>query len=209
MIAMLLRKPVLILCLFLWLFPVSGFSATLLVWGDSLSAAYGIPLEQGWVALLQTRLNERSNEPWQVINASISGQTSSEGRYRLAPVLEKAQPDIMLLGLGSNDGLQGKSIKALQANLNDMVGMARAQGAQVLLLGSLIPPNYGAVYTSAFARVYTDVSIGQKIPRVPFLLEGVATDFDLMQGDGLHPTAAAQPRLLENVWAYLEPMLSL
>jgi len=204
---MLIRKLVYILCLFLWVYPASGVSSTLLVWGDSLSAAYGIKVEQGWVALLQTRLDEKKSKPWRVINGSITGQTSSEGKTRLGAALEKTQPDIMLLGLGSNDGLQGKSLKALQANLDEMVEMARSQGAQVLLLGNLIPPNYGAVYTDGFSRVYSDVSAGQNIPRVPFLLDGVANDFDLMQGDGLHPTAAAQPRLLENVWTYLEPML--
>ena len=122
-------------------------------------------------------------------------------------MLEKVQPDIVLLGLGSNDGLQGKSLKKLQTNLNDMVDMANVQDTQVLLLGNLIPPNYGAVYSNGFAKVYTDISTQQAIPLVPFLLEGVATDFDLMQGDGLHPTAEAQPRILENVWVYLEPML--
>ena len=207
MIAMLLRRSVLVLSLFLCIFPVSGFSATLLVWGDSLSAAYGIPIEQGWVALLQGRLDEKSPQHWQVINASISGQTSNGGRVRLAEMLKKVEPDIVLLGLGSNDGLQGKSLKNLQANLNDMVDMASLQDAQVLLLGSLIPPNYGAVYSNGFAKVYTDISTQQAIPLVPFLLEGVATDFDLMQGDGLHPTVEAQPRILENVWTYLEPML--
>jgi acyl-CoA thioesterase-1 len=207
LIAMLLRRSVFVLSLFLGVFPVNGFSATLLVWGDSLSAAYGMPIEQGWVALLQGRLDEKSSRQWQVINASISGQTSNGGRVRLSEVLEKVQPDIVLLGLGSNDGLQGKSLKNLQANLSDMVDMASLQDTQVLLLGSLIPPNYGAVYSNGFAKVYTDISTQQAIPLVPFLLEGVATDFDLMQGDGLHPTAEAQPRILENVWTHLEPML--
>ncbi len=207
MIAILLRKHIPALCLFLWVFPASGFSATLLVWGDSLSAAYGIKVEQGWVALLQARLNDKTSEQWRVVNASISGETSNGGKARLSGVLAKEKPDILLLGLGSNDGLQGKSLKNLKVNLDDMVEMAKDQAAQVLLLGNLIPPNYGAVYSNGFARVYSDISDQQAIPLVPFLLEGVATDFELMQSDGLHPTAEAQPRILENVWPYLEAML--
>lgn len=207
MIAMLIRQQFRAMCLILWFFPVSGFSATLLVWGDSLSAAYGLQVEQGWVALLQARLNEKTPEQWQVINASVSGETTNGGRVRLLEELKKQQPDILLLGLGSNDGLQGKSLKNLKTNLDNMVEMAKAQDTQVLLLGNLIPPNYGAVYSNGFAKVYADISVQQAIPLVPFLLDGVATDFDLMQGDGLHPTAEAQPRILDNVWPYLEAML--
>jgi acyl-CoA thioesterase-1 len=207
LITMLLRKPVLLLCLFLWVHPANASATTLLVWGDSLSAAYGINLEQGWVALLQARLNEKSPRQWRVINASISGETSNGGRARLLAALEESKPDIVLLGLGSNDGLLGKSLGNLKINLNKMIEMARARDAQVLLLGNLIPPNYGAAYTTGFAKVYTDISSEEAIPMVPFLLEGVATEFELMQNDGLHPTAEAQPRILDNVWPYLEPML--
>lgn len=207
MIAMLIRKHIPALCLFLSMIPVSGFSATLLVWGDSLSAAYGIPVDKGWVALLQMRLEDKYPDQWQVINASISGETSNGGRLRLPTALTEQQPDILLLGLGSNDGLQGKSLKQLNSNLKEMVERAKQQGSRVLLLGNLIPPNYGATYTSGFAKVYTDISAQQSIPLVPFLLEGVATDFSLMQKDGLHPTAMAQLRILDNVWPYLENML--
>ncbi len=207
MIAMLIRKPVSALCLFLWIVPMSSLSSTLLVWGDSLSAAYGIPVEKGWVALLQARLEDKYPNQWQVVNASISGETSNGGRVRLPSMLAEQQPDILLLGLGSNDGLQGKSLKHLNANLKEMVQGAKQQGAKVLLLGSLMPPNYGVGYSNGFAKVYSDISDQQAIPLVPFLLEGVATDFDLMQGDGLHPTAEAQPRILENIWPYLEAML--
>jgi acyl-CoA thioesterase-1 len=202
-----LLKPVLVLCLYLSAYPGSGVAATLLVMGDSLSAAYGIKLEQGWVALLQARLNEKAHQNWRVINASISGETSNGGKARLSAALEEAKPDIVLLGLGSNDGLMGRSLRNLKINLNGMIEMAGSRDAKVLLLGSLIPPNYGTAYTTGFARVYTDISSEGNIPLVPFLLEGVATDFDLMQNDGLHPTAAAQPRILDNVWPYLEPML--
>ncbi len=207
MIAMLFRKPLLVLCLYLSAYPGSGIAATLLVMGDSLSSAYGIKLEQGWVALLQARLNEKSEQHWRVINASISGETSNGGKTRLPAALKEAKPDIVLLGLGSNDGLMGRPLRNLKINLNDMVEMARSQDAKVLLLGNLIPPNYGSAYTGGFAKVYTDISSEEGISLVPFLLEGVATDFDLMQNDGLHPTAEAQPQILDNVWPYLEPML--
>ncbi len=204
---MLLRRLVLVLCFYLWVYPTQGVAATLLVMGDSLSAAYGIKLEQGWVALLQARLNEKSQQHWRVINASISGETSNGGKARLSVTLEQEKPDIVLLGLGSNDGLMGRSLRNLKANLNDMIEMARSQDAKILLLGNLIPPNYGEAYTSGFAKVYTDISSEESVPMVPFLLEGVATDFDLIQSDGLHPTAEAQPQILDNVWPYLEPML--
>ena len=207
MIAIPFRKQLLILCLLLGGFPVSGLPATLLVLGDSLSAAHGLQVEQGWVALLQARLNEQSSPAWRVVNASISGETSSGGRARLADILDEGPADIVLLGLGSNDGLQGKSLAQLKANLNAMLDIAKASGAQVLLLGNLIPPNYGPVYSNGFAKVYSDISTQQEIPLVPFLLEGVATEFDLMQADGLHPTAKAQPRILENVWPYLQALL--
>jgi acyl-CoA thioesterase-1 len=207
LIAMLFQRPVLVLCFYLLICPASGAAATLLVMGDSLSAAYGIKVDQGWVALLQMRLDAKTEQHWQVINASVSGETSNGGKTRLSAILEEAKPDIVLLGLFSNDGLMGRPLRNLQTNLNEMIENSESQGAKVLLLGNLIPPNYGSVYTSGFAKVYTDLSSQEGIPMVPFLLEGVATDFDLMQNDGLHPTAEAQPKILDNVWPYLEPML--
>jgi len=194
------------LILLLWTISMTVRSETLLVWGDSLSAAYNIPVEQGWVTLLQQRLEQRDGN-WRVANGSVSGETSAGGLTRLPEALARETPQLLIIGLGSNDGLQGKPLKLLKHNLNAMIDLAKAQGARVLLLGNMIPPNYGAPYANGFARVYQDISAEQGIPLVPFLLEGVATDFDLVQADGLHPTAAAQMRLLENVWPYLEPML--
>lgn len=180
---------------------------TLLVWGDSLSAAYNIPVDQGWVSLLQQRLNQRDGNIWRVVNGSVSGEISGGGLARLPDALARDKPALLILGLGSNDGLQGKPLSLLKNNLQAMIDQAKQQGAQVLLLGNKIPPNYGAAYANGFEKVYLDISSEQHIPLVPFLLEGVATDFDLMQGDGLHPTAVAQAHLLENVWPYLEPLL--
>lgn len=190
-------------------FSMAARSQTLLVWGDSLSAAYNIPLEQGWVSLLQQRLDQREGNTWRVINGSISGEISGGGLARLPEALVRESPQLLILGLGSNDALQGKVLPKLKDNLNEMITLARGQGAQVLLLGNRIPPNYGAPYANGFAKVYTDISDEQSIPLVPFLLDGVATDFDLMQEDGLHPTAPAQALILENVWPYLEPLLGI
>jgi len=206
-IAMLMRKHISVFCLICCLLLVNSFAATLLVWGDSLSSAYGIPVERGWVSLLQARLDKRSAMPWRVINGSISGETADGGLTRLPAALTEYQPDIVTLGLGSNDGLQGKPLAYLKGRLTRMIELAQARGARVLLLGNRIPPNYGARYADGFAGVYTDLANDKAIPAVPFLLAGVATDFDLMQRDGLHPTAEAQARLLENVWPFLEDIL--
>jgi acyl-CoA thioesterase-1 len=208
MIATKLSKLFVAFFVYLWLLSSPVFSATMLVWGDSLSAAYNIPVEQGWVAQLEQRLQNQVDSDWTVINGSVSGETSGGGLARLAAVLSEVQPDIFILGLGSNDGLRGQSLKQLNANLSEMIALTDSVGAKTLLLGNRIPPNYGKVYTSGFAAVYTDISTQKGVPLVPFLLEGVASDFALMQSDGLHPTAAAQARLLENVWSYLEPVLS-
>lgn len=202
---------VLVILLFVGMgsFSMAVRSQTLLVWGDSLSAAYNIPLEQGWVSLLQQRLDQREGNTWRVVNGSISGEISGGGLARLPEALTRESPQLLILGLGSNDGLQGKVLPNLKDNLNEMISLARGQGAQVLLLGNRIPPNYGAPYANGFTKVYTDISDQHSIPLVPFLLDGVATDFDLMQDDGLHPTAAAQVLILENVWPYLEPLLGI
>ncbi|MEZ5448785.1 MAG: arylesterase [Thiolinea sp.] len=175
----------------------------ILVWGDSLSAAYGIPIEQGWVSLLQEKLGEA----YQVINGSISGETTIGGLTRLPKALEDYQPDYLLLELGANDGLRGLSTTNMQDNLNQMIEQAQQAGAEVVLLGIRIPPNYGMVYTQKFDQVFSDLASQHEIPLLPFLLDKVALDYDLMQEDGLHPTAEAQPLILENVWPVLEPVL--
>ncbi len=207
MIATLPGRLIQVFFIFLWTFSMTARSETLMVWGDSLSAAYNIPVEQGWVSLLQQRLNQRDGNAWQVVNGSISGEISGGGLTRLPDALKRDTPTLFILGLGSNDGLQGKPLPLLKNNLQAMIDQAKGQGAQVLLLGNKIPPNYGAAYANGFEKVYADIAAEKAIPLVPFLLDGVATDFDLMQSDGLHPTMAAQALILENVWPHLEPML--
>jgi acyl-CoA thioesterase-1 len=178
----------------------------ILVVGDSLSAGYGIELRDGWVTLLQQRLAQQGY-PHTVVNASISGDTTAGGRARLADALKRHRPEIVILELGANDGLRGLSLGATRANLEAMIKAAQSAGARVLLIGIQLPPNYGPDYTGKFRAIYTDLARDYNLPLVPFLLEGVALTPKLMQPDGLHPRAAAQPRLLDNVWPYLEPLL--
>ena len=176
---------------------------TLLVMGDSLSAAYGIEAERGWVSLLQARLDGKAR----VINASISGETSSGGASRLPALLGQHAPDIVLLELGGNDGLRGLPPGQFEANMRRMIEAGQAEGAEVLLLGIDIPPNYGRAYREAFTGVYRRLADDYELAWVPFLLEGIALEDELMQDDGIHPTAAAQPRILDNVWPELAPLL--
>lgn len=191
--------------------PVSAFAAQanafrLMVLGDSLSASYGIAQQSGWVSLLADRLDQQGF-PVEVINAAISGDTTAGGRSRLGAALERHQPDLVLLELGGNDGLQGLPVKAMRANLDAMIEQAHASGAKVLLLGIKIPPNYGKRYTEAFERAFVEVAKDNDVPLVPFILDQVATDPRLMQDDGIHPTAAAQKQILDNVWPSLKPLL--
>lgn len=176
---------------------------TLLVMGDSLSAAYGIEEEQGWVALLAERLEGEA----QVVNASISGETTSGGAQRFADILRQRQPDIVLLELGGNDGLRGLPPAQMRANLASMIEQSQQADAEVLLLGIDIPPNYGQAYRDAFTGVFHSLADEYALSLVPFLLEDVALNTQLMQSDGIHPTAEAQPIILDNVWPELEPML--
>ncbi|WP_290788460.1 arylesterase [Halomonas sp.] len=176
---------------------------TLLVMGDSLSAAYGIETDEGWVSLLEARLDGKA----QVINASISGETSAGGASRLPELLGQHAPDIVLLELGGNDGLRGLPPGQFEANLRRMIEASLQAEAEVLLLGIDIPPNYGRAYRDAFTGVFHRLADDFDLPLVPFLLEGVALDEALMQGDGIHPTAAAQSRILENVWPELVELL--
>ncbi len=175
----------------------------LLVMGDSLSAAYGIEREAGWVSLLQARLDGKAR----VVNASISGETSSGAAARLPDLLGQHEPDIVVLELGGNDGLRGLPPGQFAANMTAMIEASQASGAEVLLLGIDIPPNYGQAYRDAFTGVYTRLADEFELPLVPFLLEGVALEETLMQDDGIHPTAEAQPIILENVWPELAPLL--
>lgn len=178
----------------------------ILVFGDSLSAAYGIELEAGWVARLQRRLRD-AGQPHEIVNASLSGETTAGGRARLPALLADGPFELVILELGGNDGLRGLSLEQTEDNLRAMIQAARSAGAQVLLLGMRLPPNYGSTYTEGFARIYARLAEELAVPLVPFLLEGVATDTALMQPDRIHPRAEAQSRLLDNVWPELVPLL--
>ena len=177
---------------------------TILVWGDSLSAAYGIPFEQGWVNLLQKQLGTA----YQISNGSISGETTAGGLSRLPKALNDTKPDYVLFELGANDGLRGIDPRVTRQNLEQMIKLAQANHATVVLIGIKVPPNYGAAFTEQFEAVFSDLAKQYKLPFVPFLLEGVADNWDLVQADGLHPTAEAQSKLLSNVWPVLEPVLT-
>lgn len=181
---------------------------TLLVLGDSISAAYGIETEQGWVHLLARRLAALETDVV-VVNASVSGETTGGGVVRLPGSLERHAPDVVVIELGGNDGLRGYPIARIRDNLTRMVSMGREAGADVLLVGMFVPPNYGERYMNGFHQNFHSVAAEAGIPLIPFLLEGVATVPGLMQDDGIHPTAEAQERLLDNVWPTLAPMLGL
>lgn len=176
---------------------------TILVMGDSLSAAYGIDPQAGWVNLLKQRLGDEH----EVVNASISGETTSGGAARLPDVIGQYHPDIVLLELGGNDGLRGLSPQQMQVNLSKMIERSQKEDAQVLLLGIEVPPNYGPAYSDAFRGVFTQLANDYQIPLLPFLLKGVDLD-TMLQNDGIHPTAEAQPIILDNVWQQLSPLLS-
>lgn len=175
---------------------------TILVLGDSISAAYGIPRERGWVAMLDEQLPAH-----QVINASISGETTEGGRQRLPALLKRHNPDVVVIELGGNDGLRGFQLTRIRENLREMVAASQRAGASVLLLGMKIPPNYGRRYTEGFEGNFAEVATEFDVPLVPFLLDGVATVEGMMQDDRIHPTVAAQPRLLDNVLARLPALI--
>jgi acyl-CoA thioesterase I len=179
----------------------------ILVFGDSISAGYGLArVEQGWVELLRTRLNTQGYG-YQVVNASVSGETTAGGLARLPRALELHHPKIVILELGGNDGLRALPITQMRANLTQMVELASAAGAKVQLLGMRMPPNYGPEYTEQFAMVFSELARDKKLPLVPFLLTDIALSSTLLQSDDIHPNAAGQPILLENVWPTLKPLL--
>ena len=195
--------------LFLLLPVISEFSLakqpTVLVMGDSLSAGYGIQLEQSWVTLLQQELVKSTQS--KVINASVSGETSGGGLARLPALLSKHKPDVVIIELGGNDGLRGQPINIMQDNLQAMITASQTVGADVLLAGMQIPPNYGPRYTKQFKETYVKLAEKNNISLVPFLLENVAAQSNLIQKDGIHPTAEAQPIILKNVLPVLVPLL--
>lgn len=188
----------------------SAYSApkTLLVLGDSLSAEYGLERGSGWANLLQQRLQQHRLATT-VVNASISGDTTIGGRNRLPALMEQHKPQLLVIELGSNDALRGLSLKSSQDNLQAMIDLARQKQAQVLLVGMQIPPNYGPDYTRRFAQMYQQLAQQNKVALVPFFMEGIATDMSLFQADRIHPNESAQPRLLDNVWPRLKPLLGL
>ena len=183
---------------------IAAAQQTILVFGDSLSAAYGIPREAGWVSLLQQEL-QRSHPQYRIINASISGETTTGGLQRIAAALHQYKPAIVIFELGANDSLRGEPITGIEANLTAIIKQARKTHAKVLLLGMQLPPNYGADYAAQFKALYPKLAQQRHVALVPFFLKGVAPE--QFQADNLHPTAQAQPRILQNVLQELKPLL--
>ena len=187
--------------------PADAAAPVILVFGDSISAGYGLPrVEQGWVALLQARLRDQGYG-YQVVNASVSGETTQGGLARLPRALNLHHPAIVVLELGGNDGLRALPAAQMRDNLSRMAELAEAAGATVALLGMRMPPNYGPQYAAQFAQAYSDLARDKKLPFVPFVLVGIALSPGLMQADGIHPNEAGQPQLLDNVWPVLKPLL--
>lgn len=186
--------------------PVHALGGVILVLGDSVSSAYGIDVKSGWVQLMQKRLDEQ-NANFRVVNASISGDTTKGGAARLPAALERHAPDVVVVELGGNDGLRGMQLSETRANLERIIVDAKKSGARVLLLGMRLPPNYGPAYTDAFHAIYEELADRYQVARVPFLFKGIGGVEDMMQADGIHPRAEAQPLMLENVWPYLQPLL--
>lgn len=181
---------------------------TLLIMGDSLSAAYGVQTEEAWVTLLRQRLDEQGFSGWEVVNASISGETTDGGLRRLPDLLERHEPEIVLIELGGNDGLRGFPPRVISQNISKMVEQSQDINARVLLVGMQIPPNYGKPYTEAFAAIFPELAERYDTELVPFFLADIYDKEGLMQDDDIHPTAEAQGQLLDNVWPVLEPMLA-
>ena len=186
--------------------PAALAARTILVFGDSLSAAYGLAANQGWVHLLEQRIAQTGLD-WHVVNASVSGETTAGGLRRLPEDLRRHKPSLVVIELGANDALRGQPIAAMRSNLEQMIRLARAAHAEVVLVGIMIPPNYGIDYAAEFRDLYATLAKKANVALVPFLLRGVVERPDLFQADQLHPTAAAQPMLLDNVWPVVEPLL--
>ena len=186
--------------------PKTGVTKTVLVLGDSLSAAHNIAANEGWAHLLEVRLG-KMEPPWRVVNASISGETTLSGRHHLPELLETYKPAVVVLELGANDGLRGLPLDAMSDNLAAMIDMAQKAHARVLLLGIELPVNYGPRYRDGLRAVYAGLAQRKHTALVPFLLQGVALDPSRMQEDGLHPTAAGEPAVFATVWSALAPLL--
>lgn len=186
--------------------PTPRAQRTVLVMGDSLSAAYGLQASQGWVALTADRI-ARAKPGWRVVNASVSGETTAGGKARVAGALARHKPAVVVIELGANDGLRGLPLAQTRANLDAMIRSAKAAGARVLLLGMRMPPNLGRAYTEGFTANYTALARQHGVPLVPFFLEPIMLDRGAFQSDNLHPTAASQPKLRDHVWPQLAPLL--
>jgi len=202
-----LKLSVLLVCTLAAVATQARAAETLLVYGDSLSAAYGLGRREGWVILLEERLRARKFN-YIVDNASISGETSAGGAARIDATLARAKPSIVILELGSNDGLRGLPVAQMKANLARIVTAAQRRGAKVLIVGMRVPPNYGREYARDFSAVFAALAREHRTAYVPFLFEGFAERRDMYQSDDLHPNAQAQPIMLDNVWRTLEPMLA-
>ncbi|MCB1947692.1 MAG: arylesterase [Burkholderiales bacterium] len=181
-------------------------TTTIMVFGDSLSANYGIPTEAGWVHLLEQRLQTLS-PVFQVVNASISGETTLGGRNRIQQAIEQHHPDIVILGLGANDGLRGTAIKTIYENLETIINICQQNNISVLLAGMQLPPNYGMTYTQKFQSIYSQLAQRYQTALVPFLLAGFGEKQEFFQTDGIHPTVLAQEKIAENVWVVLHTMI--
>ena len=201
-----LAMRTLLFCMLLAAGAAQGAAKSILVLGDSLSAAYGIAADRGWVALLGERL-ARERPDYRVVNASISGETSAGGRARVAAELSRHQPAVLIVELGANDGLRGLSPAQMKQNLAAIIAAAQKAGARVLLVGMKLPPNYGPEYTRRFESAFAELQQRYRTAWLPFLLEGFAERRELFQGDNIHPTEEAQPLILANVWSKLAPLL--
>ncbi|MBW7469545.1 arylesterase [Marinobacter sp. M216] len=200
-------RSILFVVLALLAMPALANQNTLLIMGDSLSAAYGVPSERAWVQLLKERLDQNGLSQWQVINASISGETTDGGARRLPDLLRENDPDVVVIELGGNDGLRGFPPNVIESNLAEMIEQVQQTGARTVLVGMQIPPNYGQRYTEMFADIFPKLSDRYNTALVPFFLQGVYDRDGFMQDDGLHPSEAAQPKLLENIWPVLKQNL--
>ncbi len=198
--------PRILFVLLMFIASAAQAQQTLLVFGDSLSAGFGIRQDESWPSLLAARL-EAQGYPYRVVNASISGETSGGGASRLSAALARFKPAIVIIELGANDGLRGLPLKQLRDNLAAMIRKSQSAGARVLLVGIKLPPNYGLDYTRDFDALFSELSRRHRTALLPFLFAGIATERESFQADGLHPTAQAQPRLLDNVWTVLLPLL--
>lgn len=206
MLARSFRHLVFALGLLLYAAALAAAPRTLVVLGDSLSSAYGMDVNQGWVRLLAKRIQQEGYD-WRVINASVSGETTGGGLTRLHSVLATQKPSLVIIALGGNDGLRGLPVEQMQANLLAMVDAARNAGVKVLLVGLRLPPNYGPAYTRRFEEAYREVARQRNVPLVPYLLRGVDENAALMQSDRIHAAPEAQPIMLDNVWPVLRPLL--